>query len=228
MIHLYYPTLPSTQNHLLTKREQLLEAWGKQTIIVQTEHQTQGVGRGQNRWQYCGKSLFFSFQIPHKNISFPHQLISLNTAVLIRNFFYSQYQKEIFLKWPNDLFDSQKRKCGGILIHSVANTFIIGIGINLHVQKKRTLNLNPGSLFCHHQNLNTHVLCSSLVKDLVKKLSSSHHNICEDWSKYCFHFNQAVTIKGSKEYSGFFKGITSDGAAIIDDKHFYNGSLIIH
>src|SRR5690606_28791800 len=107
--HIHVDECHSTQDLL---KEQLDSSKGEETFLVSCELQSAGHGRGGKLWTYQTGSLCFSINIkPHKVISFT----ALELAVLIARFFEKK-GRNVKLKWPNDIWDSECRKASGILV----------------------------------------------------------------------------------------------------------------
>jgi BirA family biotin operon repressor/biotin-[acetyl-CoA-carboxylase] ligase len=89
--------------------------------IVIADHQTQGRGRLERRWEApWGTALLVSFVLE------PHPLLSLAAGVAAAD----ACGPAVRLKWPNDLL-LHGRKLGGILVEATPARAICGIGINL-------------------------------------------------------------------------------------------------
>jgi BirA family biotin operon repressor/biotin-[acetyl-CoA-carboxylase] ligase len=102
---------------------------------------TQLAGRGQrgNLWESkSGKDLTFSFLLSNAGIKAEDAFLSaMATALALKNWFMKilPSEKEIEIKWPNDVL-CQRKKIAGILIeHAFSGDRItrsvIGVGINL-------------------------------------------------------------------------------------------------
>lgn len=107
--------------------------------VIWAMNQTGGLGQGERRWiSEPGKNLTFSV-IVYPGFLKPEKQFYLNMAVSLGILDFSgRYLglKNIFLKWPNDLYFENK-KLGGLLINNIitGNKFdccIIGLGINVN------------------------------------------------------------------------------------------------
>ena len=102
-------------------------------LLVTAEEQTSGRGRQGRQWISPRGNFFCSFAI---NAAVPivrYGEYSFLTAVVLRNTISNFSDRNVSLKWPNDIL-LDERKCAGILIESYGsqNEFlIIGIGVNL-------------------------------------------------------------------------------------------------
>lgn len=80
---LYYPVMPSTQSILVNRFHGM-----NQGLLSITDYQTQGTGRGKNKWDSPYGCLMFSFKstIPHSSLLPPLQyLISIAVVKGIKN-----------------------------------------------------------------------------------------------------------------------------------------------
>ena len=121
--------------------------------------QTNGKGSRGRKWVSGSKNFTASFLIyPNGNlIELSHRTFVASLA-LFDSFVYAGINnKDLILKWPNDILLKQ-RKVSGILLESVVNKYskklalIIGIGINLYSYPNKIDQLNcskikPTSLF---------------------------------------------------------------------------------
>src|SRR6266851_433601 len=89
--------------------------------IVVADHQTEGRGRMERRWEAPpGTALLVSFVLQ------PNPLLSLAAGVAAAE----ACGQSVRLKWPNDLL-FKGGKLGGVLVEATAAKAICGIGINL-------------------------------------------------------------------------------------------------
>jgi BirA family biotin operon repressor/biotin-[acetyl-CoA-carboxylase] ligase len=124
----YFNNLDSTQQYLI-------DGIKSNTIVpdcaIVALNQSKGVGSRGNSWLSNRGDLTFSFAI--KSSSLPDDL-PLSSASIYFGYLMKEvlkkYKKNIFLKWPNDIY-IDKAKCGGIVTHFVKKTYVVGIGINL-------------------------------------------------------------------------------------------------
>lgn len=129
-----FDTLPSTNDFAL---DRLKQSNLVMPALIWAREQTQGRGRGENRWESSSGSLTFSLAIefsPGQNQSLPLSQISVGTAVIIARCLKRHCDVDCQIKWPNDIYLNGK-KIAGILIESVLGNrvgIVIGCGINLN------------------------------------------------------------------------------------------------
>ncbi len=208
----------STQDLL---KEQLSTANSSECILVSCENQTFGRGRGENKWQALPGTLCFSINIkPHLVMSFT----AIELAVLVARFF-EQRGQTLKLKWPNDLWDSENKKCGGILVQGSHNQLYAGIGINIHSD-----NENFGGVYKDVQKYTKKDLALEVAGFIISNRYEKTNDLKRDWLKRCGHLNHMVTITENEERSeGIFQGLGEYGEAEVcingQINRFFNGSL---
>lgn len=102
-----------------------------QTLCIQTDNQTNGIGSRGNSWKGIKGNLFFSFVISKNDLpnDLPIQSASIYFSYILKKILEDKKSK-IWLKWPNDFYINDK-KIGGT-ITTISNDLIYcGIGLNL-------------------------------------------------------------------------------------------------
>ncbi len=125
--------IDSTNTHALQQAE---SGEPQLPLLVLAERQTQGRGRGVNRWWSSDGSLTFSLMMPLESLP-PERIPCLSLTVglaLCRVVEQFSPQADVALKWPNDVY-LDGRKLAGILIELPARRpprAVVGIGINVN------------------------------------------------------------------------------------------------
>jgi BirA family biotin operon repressor/biotin-[acetyl-CoA-carboxylase] ligase len=131
----YHETLASTNDRALelaTRGELPLP------LLVLTERQTGGRGRGTNRWWSPAGALTFSLVLEAKAVTLPPETrsrVALVAGLAVCEAlapFVSRAEWRV--KWPNDVFANGRKLCG-ILCESApghSDRLIVGIGINVN------------------------------------------------------------------------------------------------
>lgn len=208
----------STQDVL---KEQLSKDSAAECILVSCENQISGRGRGENIWRDMPGTLCFSINIkPHSVMS----LTALEISVLIARYFETKGQS-LKLKWPNDLWNSDYKKCGGILVQGSQNQMLAGIGLNIFSESNEY-----GGIFKKACSFSK----SSLSLDIAAFINENRYLdtklLQRDWLYRCGHLNHMVTLTENGERSeGIFQGLGEYGEALIcinaEVRRFFNGSL---
>lgn len=196
---------------------------GSETILVSTNSQQKGRGRGTNTWLETSGTVCFSLSLePHRVLSFT----ALEISLLISRFFEIEGCK-ISLKWPNDLWDSQQLKCGGILIQGSGSNFFAGVGINLFSDRAEF-----GGVYREGFELDKKSWSLKIARYLIANRYSDTAQLKKDWEERCTHLGRRVSITENSEVSeGIFLGLGEAGEARLmtahGTKNFYNGTLRI-
>jgi len=125
---LSFDTLPSTQAYLI-KRIDAGEITVPTAVIA--AEQTKGMGSRDNNWSggkgnFFASMAFFPSALPK---DMPVLSASIYFAFLMRTVL-RQTGKEVWLKWPNDLYCAGD-KVGGVITKKLSDFLVVGIGVNL-------------------------------------------------------------------------------------------------
>jgi biotin-[acetyl-CoA-carboxylase] ligase BirA-like protein len=210
----------STQDVL---KEQFNSLSSHETFLVSCENQISGRGRGENRWNCMPGTLCFSINIlPQPVMSFT----AIELSVIISEYFESK-RKSLLLKWPNDLWNKDFKKCGGILVQGNQKNLFAGIGLNL-------FSTDPefGGIYDDRNPIDKKSLSFDMASYIFNNRISDPERLKSLWIQRCGHMNKLVTInEGEETITGQFIGIGQYGEALIENssgvKKIYNGSLRI-
>lgn len=208
----------STQDAL---KEQLQATGGQETILVSCDNQNAGRGRGENKWTAMSGTLCFSVNIlPHPVMSFT----AIEISVIIAEFFEKK-NRILKLKWPNDLWDTNFKKCGGILVQGNQNQFMAGIGLNLFSEDSLF-----GGIYDQSFEFNKKDYALEIATYIQQNRIHDVQSLKSRWLMRCGHLNQMVKIiEGNEVSEGIFQGLGDFGEALVcTDAHvrkIYNGSL---
>ncbi|MBO4236094.1 MAG: biotin--[acetyl-CoA-carboxylase] ligase [Firmicutes bacterium] len=101
-------------------------------IVVVSDTQTAGRGRlGRSFYSPPESGLYMSIALPSESIFIPPALITLATAVAVRQSIEQVFGSSPEIKWVNDLFLRDRKICG-ILTERTAEKTVIGIGVNCY------------------------------------------------------------------------------------------------
>jgi len=220
----YYNRLNSTNEEAW----ELLSEGNQHGSVVITENQTKGKGRRNNSWHtVAGKGLAFTLILDKDYPNLFSNFITLATGISIAESIMKR-GVNCLLKWPNDIFASNK-KIGGILCESkIKNNrmkkMIIGIGLNVnerveeHPQKIQDYISTMYSItnHAHQRELIVAEFLNSFER-LMGKLKDDPAKIIKAWNAHCMHMNKNISFydKG-KQNEGTFIGLNDEGHAKID------------
>lgn len=216
--HIHVIDCDSTQDIL---KEQLKAQNDADQILVSCENQNLGRGRGDNSWKAMPGTVCFSFNLePHKILSYT----AIEISVLLALFFENK-GRALKLKWPNDLWDQNLKKCAGILVQSHQGKLLAGIGINLFSEDE-----NFGGVFETSFAIDKKQWANDMADFILENRFSDTDILRREWLKRCGHLNYMVRVtEGAEVVEGIFQGLGEHGEAEVcrDTKtvRIYNGSL---
>lgn len=133
---IFLPVTASTNAFLKANSQDLPDG-----VIVWADRQTDGRGRGSNKWDSpTGKGLYFSLLLKKNPAEELTPVYSLASALAVKEGIENYAAADglnprfIDLKWPNDLLIAGKKIAGILLEGQIVNNMcniIIGIGINV-------------------------------------------------------------------------------------------------
>ena len=129
-----YTSIDSTN----IKAKELASTGAENGTMIVTDYQTQGRGRLGKDWlSSAGRGLYCSLIVRPKIQIEEYPQLTLVAGVALAQYLEKRIERNIQLKWPNDIFIGG-RKCAGILTESSLpeayerRYAVIGIGININ------------------------------------------------------------------------------------------------
>jgi BirA family biotin operon repressor/biotin-[acetyl-CoA-carboxylase] ligase len=199
-------------------------------LLVLTERQTAGRGRGQNHWWSAPGSLTFSLLFDTATIGVPMDRwpqVSLAAALAIRQTIADLLPgDDVRVKWPNDVF-LRSRKVAGILVEIPPvrpQKLVLGVGINVNnsfttapaeLREKATSLIDNQNLRCHATFDLTELLLRILqqVAAELTPLKASATGLATRWRPHCFLDGRTVHIaSGATTHIGLCRSIDETGA----------------
>jgi BirA family transcriptional regulator, biotin operon repressor / biotin---[acetyl-CoA-carboxylase] ligase len=199
-------------------------------VLVLTDSQTSGRGRGTNLWWSDNGSLTFSVLVRPLEIHLPAgrwPQLSLTAGLAVCDALESLIGGlKSRIKWPNDVFVSGRKICG-ILVEAASGqrrSVIIGIGVNVNnsaVHAPPELreafvalrDLAPGPI----RRVDVLLVILKQLDSRLKYLVSSFDALSNEWSERCLLTGRTVEIEfHARRISGLCRGIDEDGAILLD------------
>ena len=120
------------------------------TVFLAYE-QTAGKGQLNNRWESeAGMNLTFSVFLKPAFLEIQKQFMLSKIVCLGLVSFLEQYVEGVKIKWPNDMYVSDRKICGILIENAVMSGIIsqsvVGIGLNINQTVFRSQAPNPVSL----------------------------------------------------------------------------------
>jgi BirA family transcriptional regulator, biotin operon repressor / biotin---[acetyl-CoA-carboxylase] ligase len=198
-------------------------------LLVLTDRQTAGRGRGVRRWWSAAGALTCSVVIEVDPSLLPRQrapLISLMTALAIADALQSPVPDAVIgLKWPNDVLINGRKVCG-VLVESPphpAGRFVIGLGLNVNnssTQAPAELQPTLTSLRdAAQRDFDLQEVLIQVVQRLIEYLQLLTANGLDPpnlWSPRCVLTGRTVEVEmGRQRLAGVCQGIDRDGALLV-------------
>lgn len=199
-------------------------------VLVLTDNQTAGRGRGTNYWWSDNGSLTFSLLVRPLEIQLPASRwpqLSLTAGIAVCDALEPLIGGlKLRIKWPNDVFVNGRKVCG-ILVEAASGqrrSVIIGIGVNVNnsaVQAPPELqeafvalrDVATGPI----RRVDVLVAILQQLDSRLKYLVSGFDALSNEWSERCLLTGRTVEIEyNARRISGLCRGIDHDGAILLD------------
>ena len=232
---LYYPNLDSTNDELWKLYD--YNTFDSNNLLVITDNQTSGKGRGQNKWfSQPSKSLTCSFLLDPIFFNNYFNLHALLIPVAIVRGIKKMTFIDLGIKWPNDIMYKNK-KLGGILIESKGINKKLNIGIGLNVNESyedfpddlREIAISLKEIIGYP--IQREPLLAFILNELNDLIGFNDTQvIINSWIQYCIHKNKQISFsQNGIEINGIFESINEFGQALIKhDGKFVNYDGVIN
>lgn len=190
-----------------------------ENYVLLAKNQTQSRGRTNKTWYSSLGNLHSTILLHHHIDSQYISQLSFVTAVAVHSTITALPSKKtnnIILKWPNDVLINNK-KVSGILIESIKNYLIIGVGINIIVspvsvdQEITNLSSEGITLLNPEEVLGIYITKFEKYFNIWKNQGFS--KIKQYWLKASYKLGEQITINdGNAKVTGAFMGLEIDGA----------------
>ena len=188
-------------------QELAISKFSSEPILIIARKQLKGRGRKGNDWENADQALACSFAFSLKK---DHQNTSLLPLIAGYEFSSLYEEREVFLKWPNDLIVHEK-KIGGILVEKSKEVFVTGIGINYFWKSPNIL--SAGSLFdeevsYEHINEYAQIWATNYIESVDRGSFS-----LEGYVEKCETIGKLIEYPQGR---GWAKNINNDGSLLIE------------
>ncbi len=194
-------------------------------LAIFAEEQTAGKGRAGNKWySKRSDSILCSILLTAEKID--PELLSLACAVAVADAIGRPAGNQLKIKWPNDIMLNGK-KVAGILLEAKPDnsrsTFIVGVGINCHQQKKdfpAELKQAATSIDIEsHSFVDRIRLAKRLLSSFEHLLDMAYKNkkeVTDQWRELSIQLGHRVTLLFSgKKFTGNCIGIDPEKGLIL-------------
>jgi len=217
-----FPSLGSTNTFAL---EYLSETEPMEGMVISTKRQTAGRGQRGNYWESePDKNISMSVILYPKFLSATRQFdLSKIVALAVKDVIQAHCNKEVKVKWPNDIY-IENRKVAGILIQnslsgSMLKNAVLGIGININQEtflsdapNPTSLKLETGKEFDLDQVIKE--LCKYIEVWYLKLKASQQQTINDAYLNSLYRFNevhQYRIVSTDETFTGKIIGIANSG-----------------
>lgn len=209
-------------------------------ILVLTEQQTAGRGRGANRWLTTQGALTFSLVLEAPPIRLSPErwpLVALVAGLATcEALLETAPTADLRLKWPNDILLGSRKLCG-ILSESVPgwrDRLVVGIGVNINNRVDLSLaetelkqSPRPPISLVEHDRIErdlTSVLIT-IIDHFDRRwhelLAANHEALLAAYRQRCFLTGRTITIEqpGATRHIGICHGLDPQGRLILQTEH---------
>ena len=197
-------------------------------VAVLAEEQTQGRGRRGRSWHSpAGANLYLSlgwrFHGPVERLSG----LSLAIGAMLAEVIARDFEVDLALKWPNDLFHGEC-KLGGVLIELLgeqngAIPVVAGIGLNVDMPFGDTESIQrpwPDLATARGSRVDRNILAAQLINQLASGLTDiAGGNMgawLERWRQRDLLHGRQVLVDGSPTVAGKAAGVDQHGALLVN------------
>jgi BirA family transcriptional regulator, biotin operon repressor / biotin---[acetyl-CoA-carboxylase] ligase len=218
---------------LASTNSRALELAGEESAactLVVADRQTDGRGRGANRWWSAAGALTFSVLLKPDRLSLPTRRwpqVSLTTGLAVCDAVDELLgDSAARLKWPNDVYLDGRKVCG-ILVEANdgrERNLVVGVGVNVN---------NSASSAPAELRATSVALCDvagrslprvdvliAILQQLARQLDRLGRNLEElptQWTRRCLLTGRRVEIElTAGRRTGVCRGIDAEGALILE------------
>ncbi len=197
--------------------------------VVVTLFQSKGRGQGSNKWESLpGENLMFSIILYPSFLKANMQFYLSKAIALAVADFISLYTDKVSIKWPNDIYVTDKKIAGILIEHAIERDYIkqtiAGIGININQRKFSASIPNPISLSkATNEEYELDELLEiliSLIENRYKMLKESDlATLDENYQQCMFRFNKKSEFSANGMiFNGTITGVEPTGELKILDE----------
>ena len=190
-------------------------------IIILANNQRHPRGRRGKKWvNFQGSSLGFSLCLRFDKSLNEYFILSHLVGVSIIEACMVLNSKELRIKWPNDIMQSDKKVCGTLIENIIdsQNSFysMIGFGFNISIPNNLIHHIDGRPANLNIDKDKVELLASTVASILLKNISlyeqSGFKPFQEKWNDFMHARNKDVTLQSKdKKYFGKLLGINEKG-----------------
>jgi BirA family biotin operon repressor/biotin-[acetyl-CoA-carboxylase] ligase len=223
---IFHENLSSTNSFCsgLLKKGKLREG-----TIIHTNFQTAGRGYSGNSWESeRDMNLLFSIILYPSSIKPENQFIISKTISLGICDFLERYLRNVYIKWPNDIYVNNDKIAGILIENSIIRDeieyLIAGIGLNVNQEKFISDAPNPTSLkIVTEMSFDLKEILLILAKDLDLRYKQLLYDkvslIGNEYLSHLYRYNQWNEYRDSRGiFDGRILSVADSGRLQIEDR----------
>jgi BirA family biotin operon repressor/biotin-[acetyl-CoA-carboxylase] ligase len=233
----FHPAMASTNDHAMAIARET--PGSRMPLLVLTETQTAGRGRGSNRWWADSGALTFSLLFEREPLRLPPHhwtLVSLAAGLAVSEVVAAlPGAREVGIKWPNDVY-LFKRKLAGILVEVPPQrngTLVVGIGVNVNNStSKAPAELQSTAIALRDVTGHDIPIIDFLIELLnqlwlrLAQVGPNTGDLLELWRSRSLLTGKHVRFDlGPRHMEGICEGIDDDGALLISTSQGFERCL---
>ena len=197
--------------------------------VCVSEYQSAGRGRRGKQWVSPFASHLYLSMYWHLEQGMSAAMgLSLVVGLAVADVLAKEYDLQVQLKWPNDVYINGK-KLAGILVElegqaTGPGNCVIGLGLNVHMPND-SANLIDQAWTDLHQELGTNIDRNLLAAQFIQAINAKleQHKtfglapMLDDWKRQDYFYNKPVQLSnGERVTRGICKGINNSGALLLE------------
>lgn len=197
--------------------------------VITAGYQSSGKGRGANSWESAkNKNLLLSVVLYPEFLEITQQFFLSKTIALGISDFLDQFIPDVAIKWPNDIYVSNKKICGTLIEQAISGKkiqhSIIGIGININQVRFHKNTILPTSLkkitgIDYDLSACLNLLCICLNNRCNQLKAKKFVEIDKAYDARLYRKEEGAFYKsGKKVFEAIVKGVGTDGCLILKTK----------
>ncbi|MEG0457285.1 MAG: biotin--[acetyl-CoA-carboxylase] ligase [Oscillospiraceae bacterium] len=201
--------------------------------LIAAAAQTQGKGRlGRSFFSPDNHGVYFSLILKPNLTLFDVSFITLIAAISVHKILSTYCQKELKIKWPNDILCENKKMCGILTECSATGEnnslqyAVVGIGLNLSGDESTIpgdlKNIMTTAQIAGAQTIDKNVIIPQIVKDFLKIFDNGNFinkksEIIKEYKKYLAFLNEKVNvICYNEKYEAKIIDVDKNGRLIVE------------
>ncbi|HEV7380479.1 MAG TPA: biotin--[acetyl-CoA-carboxylase] ligase [Dyadobacter sp.] len=219
---IYLPTCHSTND---IAAELVHSGIGEEGTVVIADNQTGGRGQRGTVWQSESRqNLMFSVILRPVSIAIEQQFLISQVVALAIYDMLREHTDQVKIKWPNDIYVSEKKLSGTLIENSIQGASIshsiVGIGININqltfgIDRISSLANVTGNQMSLQEEFEKIIRCLDVRYQQLLR-SNQLTKIREDYLSHLYGYQSSVLFRyQDKIISGIVTGVAESGQILV-------------